>query len=83
MVLLYYQIAIEGDIAMARIKVSPKYQIVIPKEIRESMRLKPGEEVEVMELDGIIEIVRVKPLHELRGTLKGIDIGRIRDDDRL
>ena len=47
------------------------------------MRLKPGEEVEVMELDGIIEIVRVKPLHELRGTLKGIDIGRIRDDDRL
>jgi len=68
---------------MARTKVSPKFQIVIPKEIRESMGLKPGEEVEVIELDGIIEIVPVRHPRFLKGSLKGIDPSGIRDRDRL
>ena len=68
---------------MARTKVSPKFQIVIPKEIRESMDRKPGEEVEVIELDGIIEIVPVRPPRFLKGSLKGIDASGRRDRDRL
>ncbi len=68
---------------MARTKVSPKYQIVIPKDIRESMSIKPGEEVEVIELDGIIEIVPIKHPGRLKGALKGIDTSGLRDPDRL
>jgi len=68
---------------MARTKVSPKYQIVIPREIRESLGLKPGTEVEVIELEGVIEVVPVKPPRLLKGSLKGIDASGLRDRDRL
>ena len=68
---------------MSSSKISSRFQILIPKEIRKSMRLKPGEEVEIMEIGGVIEIVRIRPLNELRGKLKGIDTSRYRDDDRI
>jgi AbrB family looped-hinge helix DNA binding protein len=69
---------------MTRTKVSPKYQIVIPKDVRERMGLKVGQEVEVIELDGIIEIVPVRHPRELRGRLKGLDASGLRDHrDRL
>jgi len=66
---------------MARSKVSRKFIITIPKEIRKVMGLKPGDEVEIVELDGIIQMVRVRPLLELRGALKGMDISGLRDDE--
>ncbi len=64
---------------MASTKLSSKYQIVIPKQIRESMGLKPGQVFEVMEFDGVIEIVPVRSIKELRGTLKGMDASGLRD----
>jgi len=64
---------------MPSTKLSSKYQIVIPKKIRESMDLRPGMEVDFIELDGIVAIVKVKALEELRGTLKGIDTSGLRD----
>jgi len=68
---------------MARTKVSSKYQIVIPREIRASMRIRPGMEVEVIELGGIIEIVPVRPPEELKGTLKRFSLAGLRERDRL
>ena len=68
---------------MARTKVSPNYQIVIPREIREAMNLRPGQEVEIIELEGIIEIVPVRSPRELKGSLKGINASGLRDRDRL
>ncbi len=68
---------------MATVTVSPKYQVVIPREIRESLGLKPGEKVQVFEFEGRIELVRVKDLRKMRGFLKGIDTTVQRDEDRL
>jgi AbrB family looped-hinge helix DNA binding protein len=58
---------------MAAVTVSPKYQVVIPKEIREELGLKPGEKMQVFSLDGRIEMVPIRSARELRGFVKGMD----------
>jgi len=68
---------------MAAVKVSPKFQVVIPKEIRDSMGLKPGQRVEMIEYDGRIELIPIGPMRKLRGSLKGIDTDVPRDEDRV
>ena len=68
---------------MATVTVSPKYQVVIPREIRKSLGLKPGEKVQVFEFEGRIELVPVRDLKKMRGFLKGIDPTVPRDEDRL
>lgn len=68
---------------MPQVTISPKYQIVIPREIREKLRLAPGEKVEVFDYEGRIEFVPVVALKRLRGFLKGIDTRVEREDDRL
>jgi len=68
---------------MATVTVSPKYQVVIPAEIRESLGLKSGEKLQVFEYEGRIELVPVKDLKKMRGFLKGIDSTVPRDEDRL
>ena len=68
---------------MNSVKVSPKFQIVIPKEIRESMRIKPGEAMQVFELEGRIEVVPVRSIPSMRGRFKGIDTTVERDGDRV
>ncbi len=54
---------------MAAVTVSPKFQVVIPKEVRELMEISPGTRMEVVALPGRIELVPVRPLPELRGVL--------------
>ncbi len=68
---------------MNSVKVSPKYQIVIPRQIRESMHIKPGESMQVFELEGRIEVVPVRAIRSLRGRYKGIDTSVKRDEDRI
>jgi AbrB family looped-hinge helix DNA binding protein len=53
------------------VTVSPKYQVVIPKEIREKLKIHPGQKVQFLEMDGAVYFVRVKSARELRGILKG------------
>ncbi|MGB7731011.1 MAG: AbrB/MazE/SpoVT family DNA-binding domain-containing protein [Candidatus Acidiferrum sp.] len=57
---------------MPTVKVSPKFQVVIPKEIRESLELKPGEELQIYVLDKSIRIHRPRSIKELRGIAKGM-----------
>jgi AbrB family looped-hinge helix DNA binding protein len=65
------------------VKVSPKFQVVIPEEIRQSLQIKAGERIQVLEYDGRIELVPIKDIKEMRGFLKGIDTRIERDNDRL
>lgn len=58
---------------MNTVKVSPKYQVVIPKEVRESMGIKPGQEVAVLRYRGRIELIPMSPVREMRGFLRGVD----------
>jgi AbrB family looped-hinge helix DNA binding protein len=68
---------------MTEVTVSPKYQIVIPKEIRESMGIVSGQKVQIMSYQGRIEVIPLKPIKEMRGFLKGIDTSVARENDRI
>jgi AbrB family looped-hinge helix DNA binding protein len=68
---------------MTAVTVSPKFQVVIPKEIRESMGIVAGQKVQIMSYQNRIELIPLKPMKELRGFLKGIETDFQREDDRL
>ena len=68
---------------MASVTVSPKFQVVIPKEIRESMGIVSGQKVQVLSFKNRIELVPLKPMKKLKGFLSGIDTEVERDKDRI
>ena len=68
---------------MNTVIVSPKYQVVIPKNIRTSMKLRPGQKLKVIEYDGRIELIPARDISELKGFVRGIDTDFEREEDRL
>ena len=64
---------------MDTVKVSPKFQVVIPKKIREQLELKPGEALQIYLLDRSIRLHRPRSIKELRGIAKGM---QWKDEDR-
>lgn len=68
---------------MNTVIVSPKYQVVIPKNIRSSMKLRPGQKLKVIEYDGRIELIPDRDISELKGFVRGIDPDFEREEDRL
>ena len=68
---------------MQSVTVSPKYQIVIPKTVREALNLRPGQKTQVIEYAGRIELIPERDIKELRGFLKGIHTEFKREDDRV
>ncbi|HWO87764.1 MAG TPA: AbrB/MazE/SpoVT family DNA-binding domain-containing protein [Gemmatimonadales bacterium] len=67
---------------MAVVTVSPKFQVVIPRAIRQALGLKAGQKVQALQYLDRIEFIPVKPLKAMRGFLKGIDTTVPRDKDR-
>jgi AbrB family looped-hinge helix DNA binding protein len=67
---------------MSVVTVSPKFQVVIPLEIRQALGLKPGQKIEAMQYLDRIEFVPVRTLKTMRGFLRGIDTSVPRDRDR-
>lgn len=67
---------------MSTVTVSPKYQVVIPEKIRKAMGIKPGQKFEVVEYEGCLELIPVRPMRSLRGSLKGLntDVQREKED---
>ncbi|HOP48915.1 MAG TPA: AbrB/MazE/SpoVT family DNA-binding domain-containing protein [Desulfobacteraceae bacterium] len=68
---------------MQLVTVSPKYQVVIPKTVREALQLYPGQKMQVIEYNGRIELIPERDIKELRGFLKGINTEFKREEDRL
>ena len=68
---------------MTTVTVSPKYQIVIPREIREKHHLIPGQKVQVISYSNRIEVIPEKKISDMRGFLHGIDTSFKREADRL
>ncbi len=68
---------------MKSITISSKYQVVIPKEIRERLNLKPGQKLRPIVYGDRIELIPVRPVKEMRGFLRGIDTDVPRDGDRV
>jgi AbrB family looped-hinge helix DNA binding protein len=65
---------------VARATVSPKFQIVIPKEIRERLDLKPGQQVALIDRGSYIALVPQRPISELLGIAKGAPTDDYRDE---
>ncbi|MBI5746669.1 MAG: AbrB/MazE/SpoVT family DNA-binding domain-containing protein [Nitrospirae bacterium] len=69
---------------MSATTISSKFQIVIPKDIREKLHLMPQQRLQVVEKGGIITLVPEVPLKSLKGFIKGIDKSGIREKkDRM
>ena len=67
---------------MDAVTVSPKYQVVIPRSVRERVHIRPGERLQVISFDDRIELIPVRPMRSMRGFLKGLDARFERDEDR-
>ncbi len=67
---------------METVTISPKFQVVIPKSIRERLGLSPGQKVQAIAYGDRIELIPVQPARRLRGFLKGIDTTVPREPDR-
>lgn len=65
------------------VTISPKFQVVIPKEIRNSMHLRSGQKVEILRYDNRIELIPLRPMNRMRGFLKGIKTDVPREPDRV
>lgn len=57
---------------MTAVTISPKFQVVIPLEVRKALHLKPGEKLQVLPFDGRIELIPITPIKKMRGFLKGM-----------
>ena len=68
---------------MGKVTISPKFQVVIPKEIREKLGLSPGQRVEAIAYDDRIELIPLHLMRRMRGFLKGIDTSIKREADRV
>ncbi len=64
------------------VTISPKFQVVIPKEIRERLKLRAGQKVHAMVYEDRIELVPVRSARQLKGFLRGIDTSVPRERDR-
>jgi len=68
---------------METITLSSKFQIVIPKAIRDLLRLRPGQKIQAIAYEDRIELIPVRRAKKLRGFLRGIETDVEREPDRL
>ncbi len=68
---------------MSIVTVSPKFQVVIPRDIREALQLEPGQKVQALQYQNRIEFIPVQAMRKMRGFLKGIDTVVAREKDRV
>ena len=66
---------------MEKVKVSPKYQVVIPLSIRKHLDISPGEELIMIEKGGVVHMVKIGDIRDLKGKFKDLSMEGIRDDE--
>ena len=65
---------------METVKVSRKYQVVIPEKLRQEANIKPGDKMVAIAKHGILQYVPVRPLSKTKGMISGLDTGELRDE---
>jgi len=71
------------EFCMTTVTVSKKYQIVMPREMRQAMGIRPGQKLQVVLYEGRAELIPVRDITEMRGFLRGIETDVPRDGDRV
>lgn len=66
---------------MSTTTISPKYQVVIPKDIREKLHLKSGQKMTVVTKGGLVYLIPERPLASLKGFIKGMQTSGLREDE--
>ncbi len=61
--------------------VSAKYQVVIPRRVRQALNIRPGQKMQVLVLGNAIQFIPIKPIQAYRGSARGIDTGVERDEE--
>lgn len=61
--------------------VSSKYQIVIPRDIRENLKISPGQKLQIIQIGRRIEIMIIEPIENARGLFPNLDTSNYRDED--
>lgn len=64
------------------VTISPEFQVVVPRSIRERLNLKPSQRMQVIPYEDRIELIPLRPARELRGYLRGMSTEMTRDADR-
>ena len=67
---------------MSVVTVSPKYQVVIPKDVREKLDIRPGQKVEAFAIGARIQLVPIEPIERFRGRYPKLPRFR-REPDRM
>lgn len=67
---------------MDTVTISPKFQVVIPKDIRNTLKLTPGQKVQAIAYENRIELIPQRPMKRMRGFLKGLNTDVPRDAER-
>ena len=68
---------------MTIVTISSRYQIVIPRDVRERLELRPGQKVQALPFKGRVELIPLEPIEAARGLVRGIDTQVPRDGDRV
>jgi AbrB family looped-hinge helix DNA binding protein len=68
---------------MHAVTLSPKFQVVIPKTVRQTMGLKAGQKMQIIQYEGRLELIPDRDIAELRGFLKGMNTELKREEDRV
>ena len=63
------------------VTISCKYQVVIPKDVREKFNLKPGQKLAFIPFKGTLRVVLIPSIEEARGMLKGMNTDNIREEE--
>ena len=78
----FYGTLIEEPV-VETVTISPKFQVVIPRSVRERLNLQPGQQVQVIPYENRIEFIPLRPVREMRGFLRGMSTDFEREPDRL
>jgi AbrB family looped-hinge helix DNA binding protein len=68
---------------MVTVTVSPKFQVVIPKAVRQRLGIRPGQKLQILQFSDRIEFVILQNIKGMRGFLKGIKTDIRREKDRV
>jgi AbrB family looped-hinge helix DNA binding protein len=71
------------EVVVEIVTVSPGYRIVIPRSVRETLGIRPGQRMQVIPYENRIEIIPLRPAREMRGFLRGMSMDLEREPDRL
>jgi len=66
---------------MGAVTLSSKFQVVILQDVREKLDWKPGQKIVVSEKDGVVHLIPLRPIKEMRGFVKRVNTHKLRSEE--